>query len=75
VQKLEGEVGRDPWGYPFKYKVYKDGDDAKVAVWSGGEDNASKKAPNEIDQAVQTQTATADSSALIVVVPFDKNIL
>ena len=39
---LEGQIGEDPWGHPYRYALKKDslGNVSEVAVWSGGVLNA-----------------------------------
>lgn len=32
-----GEMGSDPWGQPYKYKVSRDGTDLQVDIWTTGE--------------------------------------
>ncbi|MDZ4661184.1 MAG: hypothetical protein SGJ18_06140 [Pseudomonadota bacterium] len=41
VWKDEGTLGNDPWGKPYRYKVFRDesGEAKKVAVWSEGENS------------------------------------
>lgn len=41
VWKDEGTLGKDPWGKPFRYKVFRDesGFARKIAVWSEGQNS------------------------------------
>lgn len=41
-EKLDGQVGMDPWGHPFQYFVKKDQTNSKegvLIIWSKGADN------------------------------------
>ncbi len=76
VQKLEGEVGRDPWGWPFKYKVFVQEGGAKLVVWSNGDGASDKKSAEEIaSSASRAKEKLVDNRHLILVMPFDKTIL
>ena len=34
--KNQGTMGIDPWGHPFQYKIFPNGSDSKLIVWSLG---------------------------------------
>lgn len=49
VQSLQGEIGRDPWGSPFQYKVAGDGSKgSEVTVWSYGPNATADSTPENL---------------------------
>lgn len=49
VQSLQGEIGRDPWGRPFYYKVAGDGArGSEVTVWSYGPNAIAESTPENL---------------------------
>jgi hypothetical protein len=50
----EGELGKDPWGQPFHYKVLRanDGRVSRILVWSNGADKNSENTFSDSDIAL-----------------------
>lgn len=47
----QGEVGEDPWGHPYKFKLFSHlvNDQAKILVWSSGPNGNSESDETMID--------------------------
>lgn len=63
-EDLQGQIGMDPWGHPFHFKIVEQKNSRRVFVWSLG--------PNA---KVETRVSSLDSSRDVFDVgPVDKNL-
>lgn len=53
ISPSEGSLGRDPWGRPFHYKVFRstDGEPIRILVWSSGPNKRSETHADPIEVA------------------------
>jgi hypothetical protein len=76
ARKLEGELARDPWGYPFHYKVITVGDQPKLIFWSAGEGQKFNRSDDELNAWAKTANNTEKNVRdLYLVMPIDKSII
>lgn len=57
VQQMEGDIGRDPWGYPFHYKTHSINSRNKLIIWSSGADG---KIDSRIEDLLLEKTSGDD---------------
>ncbi len=75
-QRLSGEVGRDPWGFPFKYKVVVHDERAHLVVWSEGENQVNKKTDDDLKRLVRgVIEPKRNVRDLVLVLPLEKTTL
>lgn len=72
VQKFEGEFGRDPWGYPFKYKVVKS-DKPRLIVWSAGQNHKFDTSPRQVEENTLITSNLFSKDDRGVVLPLPKH--
>lgn len=58
ISDQEGQLGKDPWGQPYRYRVAANG----VFVWSSGP-NGESESDGEIDRLNSKQTASRNTVA------------